>query len=252
MLQDHPLYVIPTIFSSHPNIIAAQSTRHGGFGQSPYSSLNLGLYTKDDINTVQANRDQFFEALGFSEATTFGAFQVHGEQVYHAEQGGQIKGYDAFITNKPGLLLSATIADCVPVLIFDAQTNSIAAIHAGWKGTVAKIVVKTLNRMQEQFGTKPEDCFAYIGTCIDACSFEVDEDVAQHFEPAFKIWDDKKGKYFVDLKTTNRNLLQSSGLPENQIEISPYCTVVHNDHFFSHRAEKGVTGRMLAVIGIKK
>lgn len=251
MIQDQPLYIQPTIFSPYQQVVAAQSTRHQGLGKAPYASLNLGLYTKDASETVKANRNRFFESLGFSEPNTLGGFQVHGDKVFLAEKGGQVEGYDAFISNKKGLLLTATIADCVPVLIFDPINNAFAAIHAGWKGTVAKIVSKTLDAMQVAFGTDAKNCLAYIGTCIDACSFEVDQDVAQHFDPALKVWDDEKGKYFVDLKIANKTWLLEKGLSEKQIEISPYCTVVHNEHFFSHRAEKGTTGRMLAVIGLK-
>ena len=252
MPLEHQICIHPSVFSGRKEVNAGQSTRHGGVSTRPYASLNLGLYTDDGEERVLENRKRFFQSLGFSEAQTTGGFQVHGDQVLMAEQPGQVRGYDAFISNKKGLLLTVTIADCVPVLLFDPATQSIAAVHAGWKGTAAGIVSRTIEKMQNIFGTNPADCLAYIGTCIEECSFEVDQDVAQHFDMAFKRWDEERQKYYIDLKATNKSLLLKAGLPENQIEISPYCTVVHNQHFFSHRAEKGLTGRMLAAIGMPR
>ena len=246
------LYVQPSIFENFVGVHAAQSTRHGGCSTGYFSTLNLSLYTKDKKEDVLENRRRFFAALGFEEEQVAGGYQVHGDQVQIVEESGQVEGYDAFITNKKGVLLTATIADCVPILIYDPKKDAVAAIHAGWKGTVARIVAKTIEKMHTTFGTQATDCLAYIGTCIDFCSFEVDEDVAQHFEEQFKEWKAEKGKYYVDLKATNKAILMEKGLPENQIEVSPYCTVVHRDHFFSHRAEKGLTGRMLAAIGMDK
>jgi hypothetical protein len=106
--------------------------------------------------------------------------------------------------------------------------------------------------MTKEFGTKAENCYAYIGACISECSFEVDEDVAQFFDSDYKRWDEEKQKFFIDLKACNRSYLLALGVPTQQIETSPYCTVLQNEHFFSYRAEKGKTGRMLAAIGIKK
>ena len=249
MLDQAPLFISPKIFASFPNLSVGQSTRHRGCSLAPYASLNLGLYTDDEEEAVKENRKRFFSALGFEAHQSAGSYQVHGDAVLLVEAPQQLHGYDAFISNKKGIVINATIADCVPILIFDPQTESFAAIHAGWKGTVAQIVTKTLKKMLEVFNTKPEDCFAYIGACIAECSFEVDLDVAQHFDEAFQRWDSEKQKYFVDLKQKNKSLLLNLGVPEGQIEVSPYCTVLDNEHFFSHRAEKGKTGRMLAAIG---
>lgn len=252
ILDKLDLYIQPSIFEKYKGVQAAQSTRHGGCSTGYFSTLNLSLYTKDLKEDIMENRRRFFTALGFEEENVAGGYQVHGDKVQIVEEPGQTEGYDAFITNKKGLLLTATIADCVPILIYDQNNQAVAAIHAGWKGTVARIVAKTLDEMAIAYGTTSSDCLAYIGTCIDFCSFEVDEDVAQHFGNSFKEWKAEQGKYYVDLKAANTAILIEKGLPENQIEVSPYCTVVHRNHFFSHRAEKGLTGRMLAAIGIQK
>jgi copper oxidase (laccase) domain-containing protein len=106
--------------------------------------------------------------------------------------------------------------------------------------------------MQAEFGVQPQDCLAYIGTCIDECSFEVNADVADHFASDYKRWDESLQKYFVDLKAANRAQLIGAGILPEKIEVSPYSTVVNNADFYSYRKEKGVTGRMLNLIGFKE
>lgn len=249
--SDQDRFLRPTIFSSYPRVIAAQSTRNGGFGKAPYVSLNLGLHTKDDPKLVAKNRTAFFGDLGFSADQTAGALQVHETSVLTVEVPGQYQGFDALITQQKDILLTVTVADCTPILIFDPKTKAIAAIHAGWRGTVNEIVKKVLGQMTTEFGTQAQNCLAYIGPCIDRNTFEVDQDVAQHFDNAFKDWDSTKQKFYVDLKKANQSQMESIGLSSEKIEISPYSTVTHNQYFFSHRKEKGKTGRMICAIGLR-
>lgn len=241
----------PQQLSTFPDLVVAESTRQGGFSTSPYTSLNLGLYTQDNPATVQQNRDHFFDQLGCSESSVAGMHQVHGAEVLRVEKAGQYPGYDAIITNTAGLFLTVTIADCTPVLIYDPLHKAVAAVHAGWRGTVAGIAAKTLMIMREHFGTDPTHCYAYVGTCIDECSFEVDADVADHFTANFKRWDEQKQKFFIDLKAANASTLNKGGIPMAQIESSIYSTVLNNDDYFSYRKEKGQCGRMLGLIGVK-
>jgi polyphenol oxidase len=144
-------------------LIAAQSTRLGGVSQAPFATLNLGLHTADDPGD-----------LGCSAAQLAGAHQVHGDQVLLVNNPGQWAGYDAFVTHKKGVVLTVTVADCVPILIFDPVRDVVGAAHAGWRGTVAGIAEKTLRKMSEAFGTQAEDCWAWIGTCIGPLDFAVD------------------------------------------------------------------------------
>jgi len=139
-------------------------------------------------------------------------------------------------------------------LIYDAKNKAVAAVHAGWKGTVADITAKTIQMMQVEFNTKPSDCYAYVGTCIDEKSFEVGEKVAELFAYEFKsiVKSGRKVKFFVDLKKANAAQLIKCGVPESQIEISNFSTVLNNNDYFSHRKEKGKTGRMMALIGVRK
>lgn len=244
-------YLQPKIFTSIPGLIAAESTRHGGLSQGAYAALNVGISTEDDPAIVTENRRIFFNSLGLQPEQVASSYQVHGDAVLKVEAPGRTDDYDALITQVPNVFLTVTIADCTPILIADPHTRAVAAIHAGWRGTAAEIVRKTLVRMEEEYGTRPGHCYAYIGTCIDECSFEVNADVADHFAAEHKRWDDSLKKYFVDLKAANRAQLLATGVPAEQIEVSPYSTVLHNDHFFSYRKEKGVTGRMVNLIGFK-
>lgn len=245
------IYRSSKLLSAFPDVVAAESTRHGGVSPAPYHSLNLGLHTADDLQNVLENRYRFFAALDIHEDTICGAHQIHGDRILIAETPGQYEGYDALVTQKKGLFVTVGIADCTPILVYDAGQQAVAAIHAGWKGTALAIVSKTLETMQAVFGTQAADCYAWIGTCIDECSYEVGEEVAAHFDPAFKAWDETRGKFMVDLKAANKALLRKWGIPEGQIEVSPYSTVLHPEDYFSHRREHGLTGRMMAVIGIR-
>ncbi len=249
--SDRVLYRTPALFDPFSRLIAAESTRHGGVSPSPFSSLNLGINTPDDPANVDENRRRFFSAIGAGMVRFASALQVHGTEILYTTEPGRFDGYDAIITDQPGLFIGVTVADCVPILIYDAKHQAIAAIHAGWRGTVGGIVSKTLDAMQHRFGTLPDQCYAYVGTCIDACAFEVGPEVADQFAPDFKRADLTTGKSYINLKAANARLLTDFGIPLAQAEISPYSTVLHNQDYFSYRAEKGQTGRMLAVIGIR-
>lgn len=244
------MLIRPSIFKEH-DIIAAQSTRLGGISVSPYDAMNLGFSSGDDVETVAENRELFFKQLNIDENTIATSKLVHGNKVLLATEPIRSDGYDAIITNTPNVFTVVSIADCTPVLIYDVKNKAVAAIHAGWRSAAAKIVTETLNEMNKHFGTDGEDCLAYIGACISEKSFEVGEEVAWQFGDSVKRFDTEKQKYFVDLKKENKNQLLKFGVLEKNIEVSEYCTVLNNDLFYSYRKEKGKTGRMLAVIGMK-
>src|ERR1700741_727347 len=241
---------IPDIFKQFENVKAAQSNRIGGFSHSPFDSFNLGLSTTDDAKAIAENRKLFFNQLGTTEDHVAHSHQVHGNKVLVADHAQHANGYDAVITNKQGLFAVVTVADCTPILVYDHKQKAVASIHAGWKGTVEKIVKETLHEMNRQYGTVGTDCYAYIGTCISYQSFEVDSDVADRFDETVKRFDTKKQKYFIDLKAANKAQLNAFGLQDDRIEISTACTVLNNDTYFSYRKENGQTGRMLAARGL--
>lgn len=242
----------PLIANQFPDLVMAQSTRYGGVSEGNYASLNLGLHTEDSPGAVRENRKRFWDLFGMNETDTAGGYQVHGSEIKKVITPGYFDGYDAFVTNQRGILLSVTVADCVPVLIFDPTQKAVGAVHAGWRGTVSQIVRKTVEKLNEEYGSHPGDCVAYIGTSIGFDSFEVSEEVAVQFSDKFKKTASAEGKWLVDLKAFNRHQLIEAGLASASIELSPFCTVQDHNRFFSYRKEGGVTGRMLAVAGIAR
>lgn len=240
-------FLRPSIFQNIPGLVAGVSTRHGGLSEAPYSSLNLGVHTDDSPKVIEQNLALFCQDLGISTTDLARSYQVHGDKIWVTGRAGYQSGFDAMVTVQPGVFAGVGIADCTPILLADPVTRICAAIHAGWKGTVAQIVHKTAKRMIENRGSNPTDILAYIGPCISLAHFEVGDEVAAQFDSAYKT---RKGaKWHVDLKAANAAQLQSLGI--QQIEIDPACTVENNADFFSHRTEKGMTGRMLALIGFQ-
>lgn len=242
----------PAIFQSVPGLRAGMSTRHGGVSAGPYASMNLDHRGPDDAALREENRRRFCAAMGFGPEALARSLQVHGTALLEVEEGGLYEGYDALMTRKKGVLLSVSIADCTPILIADSVTGALAAVHAGWRGTVGGIVEQTLHALHARYGTQPCDCRAWIGPCIDVCTFEVGDEVAALFAPDCKQWNASAGKFFVDLKKANLLQLLKNGVPERQVEVSPLSTALNIQDFYSYRAEGGVTGRMLAAIGYRE
>jgi YfiH family protein len=209
-----------------------------------YQSLNLGIHTDDNPSAIEANLKLFCSDLGISPDDLARSYQVHRSEIWTTSEAGYQTGFDAILTSEQGIYAGVGIADCCPILLADPVLKTAAAIHAGWKGTVAQIVHKTASAMITG-GSNPTDILAYIGPCISLENFEVGDEVAEQFEQKEKRGD----RWHVDLKEANAAQLRDVGI--NQIEISAYCTVANNDVFFSHRSEKGITGRMLAVIGFQ-
>ena len=249
-LYFYHMIIKPQLFNAD-EVTAAQSTRLDGVSPEPFKSLNLGLSVHDDEKNVQKNRELFFGKLEIPLTQLATSHQVHQNKVQVVERPGRSEGYDAQITSKRGVYLAVSVADCTPILIHDERNDVVAAVHAGWKGTMMGAVTNTLKQMKRVYGTYGRFCKAFIGPCISFDVFEVGEEVAVNFDPAYKRFDEEKKKWFVDLKEANRRQLTDFGLSSDQIEVSEYCTVKNNDLFFSHRKEKGKTGRMMAVIGLK-
>ena len=234
--------VRPRIFAHIPQLVAGISTRHGGVSSQAYQSLNLGVHTDDDPSAIEANLKLFCADLGIAPEALARSYQVHGSAIWTTSEAGYQTGFDAVLTAEQGIFAGVGIADCCPILLADPVRQKAAAIHAGWKGTVAAIVHQTASAMFAA-GSNPADILAYIGPCISLENFEVGDEVADQFEHKEK----RGARWHVDLKAANAAQLRDLGITE--IEISDYCTVANNYVFFSHRKEQGITGRMLAVIG---
>ena len=238
------------------------STRMGGVSDFPENSLNLSGTDIDLPENITENRRRFlgiFDA-DFQIAT---AWQVHGDDIKTVETANdiadQIQKADALMSNVEKVLLGIKTADCVPILIGDPKTGSFAAVHAGWRGTVQLIVVKTVEKMREIYGTSPVDLVCAIGAAATCKNYEIGQDVidafAENFPNSMHLFTlTRENHAFIDLHTANKEQLASIGISEKNIFIAPFCTMERNDLFFSYRLEKksfGKTGRLLSVIGRK-
>lgn len=245
-----PEYLEPAIFNDLPGVAAGFSTRHGGVSDGAYAALNLGLSTGDDREAVLENRRRLFAAVGFDADRLVVAGQVHGDDLKIVTEPGLYLGFDALVTEVPGLVLAISAADCCAVLLADADSRIVGACHAGWRGAVAEIAVKTVATMQG-LGAEPNRLRVYISPCISAENFEVGPEVAEQFDAAFvRRWPHKL-KPHIDLKAAVAAQLEDAGVLTTNIEIAPHCTFAETDTFFSHRAENGTTGRMMGFIGMR-
>jgi len=238
------------------------STRQGGVSRPPYQSLNLGLKKEDDRASVIENYKIFCAALGIEPENLVASDQVHEDHIHVAtcEDRGKgifresdIKAIDALITRDRQVALVTYYADCVPLFFLDVRTPAVGLAHAGWRGTVSKIGQKTVLKMMEEFGSKPEDILVGIGPCINSCCYEVDAPVISRLKEAFSYWDELvteagESKWKLDLVLSNRKQLEEVGVCPHNITESGFCTSCRNDIFFSHRKDKGKTGSLAAVI----
>jgi len=254
--QKQPLLPLAE-WRSESGLSAGFTTRFAG---------NAALHVGDDAAAVIERRRAIAAALGWPfEAWTCGE-QVHGShvRVVRKEDAGSgrmdrtsaCSDTDALIANEPDVLLVQFFADCVPLYFHDPTTGAIGLAHAGWKGAVADIAGQTVRGMAEAYGTRPSDLRAAIGPSIGACCYEVDEAVIRHVReiPAVErvLTPSRPGKEMLDLKQLNRHFMIKAGIMPDRIELSSWCTGCRTDIFFSHRKEKGATGRMMSWLGRKK
>ena len=280
--------------SALPWLVHGFSTRAGGFSRAyGKADLNLGFTKDDSRTTVERNRAAFLRELGAVTRARRGSSkagqslwplvtlrQIHSDIIHCVESlpREQLVG-DGLITATPGLLLAIQTADCIPVIVVDTKRHAVGVFHAGWRGTVKRIVEKGVGEMVRCFGSRPRDLEAAIGPGIQGCCYEVGEAVRIKFESQFeygaslfreaKESDPVRDKYpllfltarapghgelppkiFLDLVEANRQQLLAAGVPKKNIEASPHCTNCHPELLFSYRAEKGKTGRMMGVAGI--
>ena len=238
----------PSCFDPFPEIIGAVSTRGGGVSPPPLG-MNLSLAVGDDPDNVRRNRELFFGSLEIGLSDLAFAGQIHSANVSLVGRGGTYKDCDGLITNVRRKFLCISIADCVPILIYDPAAEVVAAVHAGWRGTVSGIVGAAVQRMVDEYGGSPGAMTAYIGPSAGVCCYEVGEEVAGRFDQAFVNRVD--GKTFLDLKAQNRKQMILSGIHPDRIEVSPHCTISEGHLFHSYRREREKSGRMMAVIGMK-
>ena len=208
--------------------------------------MNLSYKVGDDPVTVQKNRAVFFSDLRVSEQQLANPHQVHSASVRTVTLPGEYEACDALITNRVGVALGVTIADCVPILLFDPVRKAIGIVHAGWRGTSQEIAVQTIEQMRKDFGVEPAHIRVFIGPSAGACCYEVGEDVAVKFKN--KIVSFKTKRTFVDLKKENAAQFVCQGVNTKNIEVSRHCTICESGLFHSFRRDGATSGRMMAVI----
>lgn len=248
-------------FESLPrNITHAVFTRQGGLSPEPWSSLNMGNTVGDEKPRVRENRHRAFEALGLDPLLMYDAWQVHSADVVianaphpHFNNPPELKA-DAIITDQPGLALFMRFADCTPILLADTRRGVVGIVHAGWMGTVSKVAAEAVKMMRAAYNCNPADIQAVIGPAIGPEKYEIGPEVAAQVRQAFGadaeplLLRDFGPKEHFDLWAANRYVLNCAGV--EQVEVAGLCTASHLDDWYSHRAEKGKTGRFGAVIAL--
>jgi YfiH family protein len=269
-----------------PWLVHGFSTRHGGKSRVyGGSALNLGFTAQDSRAAVERNRELFLQKLGAVNGRKSWPLvslrQIHSDLILRVDgMPEQTLTGDGLVTDTPGLLVAVQTADCLPIILVDQKRRAAGVFHAGWRGTVKRIVEKGVGEMRKHFGSDPRNLVAAIGPGVQKCCYDVGEEIRTKFETQFayagdlfrevKESDPVREKYpllfltarapghselpvkiFLDLVEANRRQLLDVGVLAKNIDTTAPCTACHTDQFFSYRAEKGVTGRMMAAAGIK-
>jgi polyphenol oxidase len=262
-----------------PWLIHAFSTKPGGVStQDGQKVLNLGFTEWDTKENVLENRRRFQSALGATDEKLISLKQIHSDFIHSFEAApAEVCQGDASATNRPGLLLGVQTADCVPILLVDPKKRAVAAVHAGWRGTLARVVVKAIGQMQMQFNSNPSDIIAAIGPSIGGCCYEVGTEIATQFLSQFAEapeWFDEfrtgdepnpvqwlnmmppghqppPKNVLLDLRKANHAQLLGAGLRAHNVFVSDLCTACRRDLLFSYRKEGSQSGRLMSVIGIR-
>lgn len=235
----------PRIFKRFQGVRAAMTLR--GSADNPYG-FNMSLSVGDDEDCVRENRRRLAVRLGFQPERLATQMQVHGDTIGMVKEGYSPCQSDALIAAEPGWLLGVSVADCIPVLMYDAGREVIAGVHSGWRGTARNISGATIARLEKEFGTRPEDLFIYAGASAGQCCYEVGEDVASAFNPHHsRVLG--QGKYLFDNKGAVLEQLLEAGVPSAQIELDVRCTIC-DPALHSYRRDGARSGRMFGVIGL--
>ncbi len=256
------------LLSSYPNIFHFTTTRCGGYSEGSYASFNCSPFSGDKEENVGKNREKLMEYFPVSPRKLVIPQQTHGTRVAdinrewielpEQEWKERLTGTDALITSLEGICLCVTTADCVPLLLYDVRNSVVAAIHAGWRGSVKRIVRRVTGEMNRLYGSVGKEIVACIGPSISPTAFEVGNEVYETFRKEgfdmekIACLNEVTGKYHIDLWRANSLELQESGIPENQIEVVGKCTYTHPDRFYSARRLGIASGRMLSGIMILK
>ena len=250
---------IPSLQYYHiaEGLTAFSSMREGGFSTGRYGEFNINRYCGDSDEAIRKNREALCRLLDITDDRLLMPHQVHKAEIAVVDEQRDIdlEGYDALMTNVEEVCIGVSTADCIPVLLYDPRQRAVCAVHAGWRGTVMRIVEQSIARMTEVYGTNPADLIAQIGPGIHLESFEVGDEVYQAFEkegfPMESI-SRKYEKWHLDLPECNRLQLISAGVPDAHISVSPVCTYMQADTYFSARRLGIESGRIFTGIILRR
>ncbi|BCS51756.1 peptidoglycan editing factor PgeF [Geobacter sp. SVR] len=259
MKRNGRIHYIAPEFGTSPCSIQGFTTRHEGVSRPPYNSLNLGTNTLDPPHNVEGNRSLLARAFDVAQDQLVTVRQSHGSDILVIDEPNQDYAHflsvesDAIMTNQPGVMIGVCVADCAPVLLVDPEKRVVAAVHAGWKGTAAGLVSKTVAGMKALFDCNATDIRAAIGPCIGTCCYEVDTPVKQAFLQGGIHWEgcaepSGDGKWRLSLSAANRELLRAAGVPDAAVQVSEMCVCCQRELFFSYRRDGGETGRQMGFI----
>lgn len=234
-----------------PSVVHGFTDRRGGHSQGRFATLNLGERWGDDPDAVRRNLEAVAGAAGFDPAWLVRVRQVHGAAVLRASEVREGSEADALWCHRSDrpCVVGVLTADCVPVLLADREGEAVAAIHSGWRGTVAGVVTHAVHALADAGGVPPERLVAAIGPCIEQAAFEVGEEVASRFDDAF-VDRTRWPKPHVDLVGVVRSQLVAAGVPATAIERVGACTHANPDRYFSFRRDGAGIGQMLSFIGV--
>ncbi len=265
-MTNSPIFTTFPIFNRyHSEVLHFSSTRHGGVSTKSNTSLNLGFHDNDTVENVVKNRALLAQSAGFTPLALTVADQVHGCNITvvtqemkgrgATEKPSSIPNSDALICAVPNVCVAVKTADCTPILLYAPDKKVVAAIHAGWRGTVQQIVRLTAEKMQREFGCQPQYMVAAIGCNIGKCCYEVGEEVVSNVQQNFGStngfihYSPTTGRPHFDMQQANRHQLLAIGLNPANIGLVNTCTHCNNKDYFSHR--RGDSGRLMTGIMIK-
>lgn len=243
-----------TYYDLGSRVVAFSTTRHGGISEGNYSSFNINRYCGDDAGHIAQNLQSLAALLGIPEDYIIMPHQVHGTEIRRvdAPQQGIIEGVDAVMTDVAGLCIGISTADCIPIIIYDETHHAACAVHAGWRGTVQRIVRVAVDAMSENYGSVPSQMKAVVGPGISLESFEVGEEVYQQFAAAafdMPAISRRYAKWHIDLPMCNRLQLEEAGITD--IYMSDICTYQQHQDYFSARRLGINSGRIFTGVMIR-
>lgn len=252
------------LFQAQKGLKAFSTLRHGGVSHGAYASLNCGYYTLDDKESIRTNLMSAFQSAEVRPREVFLPHQVHKDRILaiekrhlgleEEEKAALMEGWDALMTREKDILIGVSTADCIPVILYDPVREACAAVHAGWKGTLAGITRSAVRAMKDTYGCKSGDLLAVIGPGISIGAFEVGDEVWQAFRNAghdmekISVLNAASGKHHIDLRMSNYLQINGEGIPSGHIQDCGLCTRTLCGDFFSARYLGGDSGRILTAV----